>query len=159
MRSKVFLTMVLIFGLSTVGCDKTRDFAVNVDRVAGYLDTAGALVASQVESGAISKQTGVAVVETLQQVNRLNGELITEGRNYLAPDGSLRLTGDGQARLMAIVVSAKRVISARLADPAFTSLEESKRAEITKNLRQVETILALLGETIKTAKLVKGGTR
>ena len=159
MRSKVFLTMVLIFGLSTVGCDKTRDFAVNVDRVAGYLDTAGALVASQVESGTISKETGVRVVETLQQVNRLNGELITEGRNYLAPDGSLRLTGDGQARLMAIVVSARRVISARLADPAFTSLEESKRAEITKNLRQVETILALLGETIKTAKLVKGGTR
>jgi len=159
MKSKIFLTMVLVFGLSTVGCDKTKDFAVNVDRVAGYLDTAGALVASQVESGAISKQTGVAVVETLQQVNRLNGELITEGRNYLAPDGSLRLTGDGQARLMAIVVSAKRVISARLADPAFTSLEESKRAEITKNLRQVETILALLGETIKTAKLVKGGTR
>ena len=159
MKSKIFLTMVLVFGLSTVGCDKTKDFAVNVDRVAGYLDTAGALVASQVESGAISKQTGVAVVETLQQVNRLNGELITEGRNYLAPDGSLRLTGDGQARLMAIVVSAKRVISARLADPAFTSLEESKRAEITKNLRQVETILALLGETIKTAKIVKGGTR
>ena len=159
MRSKIFLTMVLIFGLSTSGCDKTRDFAVNVDRVAGYLDTAGALVASQVESGTISKQTGVAVVETLQQVNRLNGELITEGRNYLATDGSLRLTGDGQARLLAIVVSARRVISARLADPAFTSLEESKRAEITKNLRQVETILALLGETIKTAKLVKGGTR
>ena len=159
MRSKIFLTMVLIFGLSTSGCDKTRDFAVNVDRVAGNLDTAGALVASQVESGTISKQTGVAVVETLQQVNRLNGELITEGRNYLATDGSLRLTGDGQARLLAIVVSARRVISARLADPEFTSLEESKRAEITKNLRQVETILALLGETIKTAKLVKGGTR
>lgn len=157
MRSKIFLTVVLIFGLSTAGCDKTRDFAVNVDRVAGYLDTAGALVASQVESGTISKQTGVRVVETLQQVNRLNGELITEGRNYLTPDGSLRLTGDGQARLMAIVVSARRVISARLADPEFTNLEESKRAEITKNLRQVETILALLGETIKTAKIVKGG--
>ena len=159
MRSKIFLTMVLIAGLSAAGCDKTKDFAVNVDRVGGYLDTAGALVASQVESGTISKQTGVAVVETLQQVNRLNGELITEGRNYLTADGSLRLTGDGQARLMAIVVSARRVISARLADPEFTSLEESKRAEITKNLRQVETILALLGETIKTAKLVKGGTR
>lgn len=157
MTSKIFLMMVLMFGLSTAACDKTKEFAVNVDRVAGYLDTAGALVASQVESGTISKQTGVAVVETLQQVNRLNGELIAEGRNYLVPDGSLRLTGDGQARLMAIVVSARRVISARLADPEFTSLEESKRAEITKNLRQVETILALLGETIKTAKIVKGG--
>lgn len=157
MASKFFLIALMIIVGSGETCDKSKDFAVNVDRVAGYLDTAGALVSSQVESGTISKATGARIVEDLQQVNRLNGDLIATARGYLSPDGSLRLTGDGQARLLAIVSSARQVITARLSDPEFTKLSDSQRSEIVRNLRQVETILALLDETIRTTKILKGG--
>lgn len=157
MASKFLMIALLLVSGSAATCDKSQQFATNVDRVAGYLDTAGALVSSQVETGTISKETGARIVEDLQQVNRLNGDLISTARGYLTPDGSLRLTGDGQARLLAIVSSARQVITARLADPEFTKLSDNQRTEIGRNLRQVETILALLDETIRTAKLVKGG--
>lgn len=157
MASKFLMIALLLVSGSAATCDKSQQFATNVDRVAGYLDTAGALVSSQVETGTISKETGARIVKDLQQVNRLNGDLISTARGYLTPDGSLRLTGDGQARLLAIVSSARQVITARLADPEFTKLSDNQRTEIGRNLRQVETILALLDETIRTAKLVKGG--
>lgn len=150
----LIIALLLVTGSA---CDKSKQFAVNVDRIAGYIDSAGALVASQVETGTISRETGARIVADLRQVNRLNGDLISTARGYLTPDGSLRLTGDGQARLLAIVSSARQVITSRLSDPDFTNLSDGQRAEIARNLRQVETILVLLDETIRTAKILKGG--
>lgn len=157
MASRFLLIALLLLTGSAATCDKSKQFAVSVDRVAGYLDTAGALVASQVETGTISREIGARIVSDLRQVNRLNGDLISTARGYLTPDGSLRLTGDGQARLLAIVSSARQVITSRLSDPDFTNLSDGQRAEIARNLRQVETILVLLDETIRTAKILKGG--
>lgn len=155
MTSKFMMIALLL--VTGSACDKSKQFAVSVDRVAGYLDTAAALVSSQVETGTISRETGARIVADLRQVNRLNGDLISTARGYLTPDGSLRLTGDGQSRLLAIVSSARQVVTSRLSDPEFTKLSDGQRAEIARNLRQVETILVLLDETIRTAKLVKGG--
>ena len=141
----------------TSACDRSRELAANLDRTAGYLDTAGALVANQVTAGTISTSTGSAIVADLRQVNRLNADLISTARGYLAADGSLRLTGDGQARLLAIVGSARQVISSRLLDPEFSKLSPSARLEIERNLREVEKLLELVTETIQTAKLLKEG--
>lgn len=152
--SIIALSLLLVV---TSACDRSRELAANLDRTAGYLDTAAALVANQVTAGTISETTGAAIVTDLRQVNRLNADLISTARGYLTADGSLRLTGDGQARLLAIVGSARQVISSRLSDPEFSKLTPSARVEIERNLREVEKLLALVTETIKTARLLKGG--
>lgn len=154
-RNRILLPALSALLVITSACDRSRELAANLDRVAGYLDTSRAVVAASVAAGAISTDTGEEIVQDLQQINRLNGDLITTARGYVGPDGRLRLDGDGQAKLLAIVGSARAVVVGRLADPEFSKLTQAQRVEIERNLRQVEAILGLISETIRTAKLVR----
>jgi len=154
MTSKLLILALVIVTGTAATCDKSKQLAINLDRTSGYLDTVGALVANQVTAGTISENTGAAIVADLRQINRLNADLISTAREYLTADGSLRLTGDGQTRLLALVGSARQVISSRLSDPEFSKLSPAARQDIERNLREVERLFALVTETIKTARLL-----
>lgn len=155
MHRKIFPGLLTI-ALFVVGCDQSRAIATNLNRVTGYLNSVGAFVDGQVSAGQMSPSTGFAIVTDLQQLNRLNGDLINTAQDYLRPDGKLALTGNGQQKLVLIVGSARGLVSNRLRDPEFSKLTNEQRQAIESNLKTIDTLLQLTLETIKAAKLIKG---
>lgn len=152
---------LLCFVLSGVvmlsGCDNSgRQLALNLDRAAGYIGTATALIERQVTAGTLSPATAERLAADLQQLNRLNGDLIAAVRPLKSADGSrLVIEGDSRARLLAILTAARRVVVSRLEDPEFLTLAETQRREITAIYTQIETLIQLSAEIVQTAKAVK----
>jgi hypothetical protein len=139
------------------GCDNSgRHLALNLDRAAGYIGTATALIERQVTAGTLSPATAERLAGDLQQLNRLNGDLIAAVRPLKSADGSrLALQGDSRARLLAILTAARRVVVSRLEDPDFLTLADTQRREITAIYTQIETLIQLSVEIVQTAKGVK----
>ena len=152
------LGLIVLVGLSGAACnDKGKQFAATTDRVAGYVGTGLILVDQYTSTGQMSNETGVAIVTVLRQVNTLNGQLVTEAKTYVQPDGSLALTGDGQAKLLAILASSTNIINTLTNDPRVLALPDTQKAQINALVVNLGATIATLGELVKTVKLVKGG--
>lgn len=152
---------LLCFVLSGVvmlsGCDNSgRQLGLNLDRAAGYIGTATNLIERQATAGTLSPKTAERLAGDLQQLNRLNGDLIAAVRPLKSADGSrLALDGDSRARLLAILTAARRVVVSRLEDPDFLTLADNQRREITAIYTQIETLIQLSAEIVQSAKGVK----
>lgn len=152
------LGLIVLVGLSGTACnDKGKQFAATTDRVAGYVGTGLILVDQYTSTGQMSAETGVVIVTVLRQVNTLNGQLVTEAKTYVQPDGSLALTGDGQAKLLAILASSTNIINTLTNDPRVLALPDTQKAQINALVVNLGATIATLGELVKTVKLVKGG--
>lgn len=154
---RITLYALLIFSCVSFGCsDQGRQFAATTDRIAGYVGTGLIIVDQQTTTGQMSPETGVAIVTALRSVNTLNGQLVAEAKQYVDKDGNLRLTGDGQAKLLKILDSSQAVVNTLLNDTRVTSMEPAKREQITSVVANIGATIASLGELVKTAKLAKG---
>ncbi len=154
----LFLGLIVLVGLSGAACsDQGKQFAATTDRVAGYVGTGLILVDQYTSTGQMSNETGAAIVTVLRQVNTLNGQLVAEAKTYVQPDGNLALTGDGQAKLLAILASSTNVINTLTNDPRVLALPDGQKTQINALTANLGATIATLGELIKTVKLVKGG--
>ena len=152
------LGLIVLVGLSGVACnDKGKQFAATTDRVAGYVGTGLILVDQYTSTGQMSAETGVAIVTVLRQVNTLNGQLVTEAKTYVQPDGTLALTGDGQQKLLNILASSTNIINTLTNDPRVLALPDTQKAQINALVVNLGATIATLGELVKTVKIVKGG--
>ena len=149
-------SLLVIFALGgtllLTGCDKAKEFAKATDRVAGYVGVGHAIVARQTATGEMTAATGLVIVDVLTQINTLNGALIVEAKKYQTADGNLALTGEGKAKLLAIVGSSKTIVQSLVNNPAISDLSPTKRQEITllaTNLTDTITALATLIEAVK----------
>jgi uncharacterized lipoprotein len=151
------LLCVVLSGVLMSGCDNSgRQLALNLDRAAGYIGTATTLIERQVTAGTLSPKTAERLAGDLQQLNRLNGDLIAAVRPLKSAEGSrLALDGDSRARLLAILTAARRVVVSRLKDPEFLTLADNQRREITAIYTQIETLIQLSSEIVQSAKGVK----
>ena len=156
MRKASFLILIAISTMLGGCSDEGKQFAATTDRIAGYVGTGLILVDQQTSTGQMSAETGVAIVTALRSVNTLNGQLVTEAKQYVDANGNLKLTGDGQAKLLKILDSSQAVVNTLLNDTRVTSMEPAKREQITSVVANIGATIASLGELVKTAKLAKG---
>jgi hypothetical protein len=124
--------------------------------VAGYVGTGLILVDQYTSTGQMSAETGVAIVTVLRQINTLNGQLVTEAKTYVQPDGSLALTGDGQQKLLNILASSTSIVNTLTNDPRVLGLPDTQKTQINALVGNLGATIATLGELVKTVKLVKG---
>lgn len=156
MKLRFSILCMMVFLLA--GCDKSKEFAKSLDRVSGYIETGLALVDRQTAIGQMDKSTGLAAATALKEVNTLNGELIAEAKKYKSADGQrLELTGDGKAKLLAIVGSSRTVATNLLNNPDFLKTSPEKRAQLTSLVRDLADTLAALAELVAAIKPT-GGT-
>ncbi len=156
MKLRFSILCMMVFLLA--GCDKSKEFAKSLDRVSGYVETGLALVDRQTAIGQMDKSTGLAAATALKEVNTLNGELIAEAKKYKSADGQrLELTGDGKAKLLAIVGSSRTVATNLLNNPDFLKTSPEKRAQLTSLVRDLADTLAALAELVAAIKPT-GGT-
>ena len=156
MRKASFLILIAISTMFGGCSDEGKQFAATTDRIAGYVGTGLIIVDQQTSTGQMSAETGVAIVTALRSVNTLNGQLVTEAKQYVDANGNLKLTGDGQAKLLKILDSSQAVVNTLLNDTRVISMEPTKREQITSVVANIGATIASLGELVKTAKLAKG---
>ena len=157
MRKASFLILIAISTMFGGCSDEGKQFAATADRIAGYVGTGLIIVDQQTSTGQMSPETGVAIVTALRSVNTLNGQLVAEAKQYVDANGNLKLTGDGQAKLLKILDSSQAVVNTLLNDTRVISMEATKREQITSVVANIGATIASLGELVKTAKLAKGG--
>lgn len=152
----LMLGLIVLVGLSASACnDKGKQFAATTDRVAGYVGTGLLLVDQYTAAGQMSPETGTAIVTILRQVNTLNGQLVAEGKRYVQPDGGLKLTGDGQQQLLAIVATSTSLANTLINDPRVLALPDGQRKQITMLVVNLSSTVLSIGELIKTIKTVE----
>lgn len=152
--------LILIFSmiLFLAGCDKSKEFAKSLDRVSGYVDTGLQLIDRQTAAGQMSKETGIAAATALQEINTFNGQLIAETKKYQSADGQrLELTGDGKAKILAIVQSSKTVATNLLNNPDFLKTPEEKRRQLTLLVRDISETITALAELAAAIKPTPAG--
>lgn len=157
MRKASFLILIAISTMFGGCSDEGKQFAATTDRIAGYVGTGLIIVDQQTSTGQMSAETGVAIVTALRSVNTLNGQLVAEAKQYVDANGNLKLTGDGQAKLLQILDSSQAIVNTLLNDTRVVSMEPAKREQITSVVANIGATIASLGELVKTAKLAKGG--
>jgi hypothetical protein len=157
-RNTSKIAVALLVAVAVVGsaCDKDKEFAKLNARVAGYLDIGIALVDRQTASGQMSPATGIKVIETLNLVNTINGQLIAESRLYLAPDGkSLTFDANGKAKVLQIVESGQRTLTNLLNSPEFASIPDGQKRAWLDLINNLTLTFATLHDVVQTAKEVK----
>ena len=153
-------SLFLLIAVSTMfgGCsDQGKQFAATTDRIAGYVGTGLIIVDQQTSTGQMSPETGVAIVTALRSVNTLNGQVVDEAKKYVDENGNLKLTGDGQDKLLKILDSSTVVVNGLINDERVLSLQPTQRQQITLVAMNIGATIASLTELVKTAKLAKGG--
>lgn len=156
MHKLSLLVLITLTSLFTGCSDEGKQFAATTDRIAGYVGTGLIIVDQQTSTGQMTPETGVAIVTALRSVNTLNGQLVTEAKQYVDANGNLKLTGDGQSKLLKILDSSQAVVNTLLNDTRVISMEPAKREQITTVVANIGATIASLGELVKTAKLAKG---
>jgi len=147
--------LVAVIALGAAGCDKDKEFAKLNARVAGYLDIGIALVDRQTASGQMSAQSGLAVINALNVVNEINGQLIAESRLYLAPDGKgLQFNANGKAKVLQIIESGQRTLTNLLNSPEFASIPDGQKNAWLDLLNNLTLTFTTLHDVVKTAKEV-----
>lgn len=147
--------LVAVIALGAAGCDKDKEFPKLNARVAGYLDIGIALVDRQTASGQMSAQSGLAVINALNVVNEINGQLIAESRLYLAPDGKgLQFNANGKAKVLQIIESGQRTLTNLLNSPEFASIPDGQKNAWLDLLNNLTLTFTTLHDVVKTAKEV-----
>jgi len=152
------IAVALLVAVAVVGsaCDKDREFAKLNARVAGYLDVGIQLVDKQTASGQMSPATGIKIIETLNLVNTINGQLVDESKRYLTPDGkALAFDPAGKAKVLQIVESGQRSLTALLDSPEFAAIPADKRKAWTSLINDLVLTFNTFAEVVQTAKEVK----
>ncbi len=154
--SKIAVALLVAVAVLGSACDKDREFAKLNARVAGYLDVGIQLVDKQTASGQMSPATGLKIIETLNLVNTINGQLIDESKRYLTPDGkALAFDPAGKAKVLQIVESGQRSLTALLESPEFASIPADKRKAWIDLIGNLTLTFNTLGDVVRTAKEVK----
>ncbi len=157
-RNTSRIAVALLVAVAVLGsaCDKDREFAKLNARVAGYLDVGIQLVDKQTASGQMSPAAGLKVIDTLNLVNTINGQLVDESRRYLTADGkSLAFDSAGKAKVLQIVQSGQRSLTALLESPEFASIPADKRKAWVTLINDLVLTFNTLAEVVQTAKEVK----
>ena len=154
---RVSLALIALIALTSACSDQGKQFAATTDRIAGYVGTGLIIVDQQTSTGQMSAETGVAIVTALRSVNTLNGQVVDEAKKYVDENGNLKLTGDGQDKLLKILDSSTVVVNGLVNDERVLSLQPTQRQQITLVAMNIGATIASLTELVKTAKLAKGG--
>ena len=152
------IAVALLVAVTVVGsaCDKDREFAKLNARVAGYLDVGIQLVDKQTTGGQMSAATGLKIIETLNLVNTINGQLVDESKRYLTPDGkSLAFDPAGKTKVLQIVESGQRSLTTLLESPEFAAIPADKRKAWVTLINDLTLTFATLADVVQTAKEVK----
>lgn len=154
--SRIAVALLVAVAVLGSACDKDREFAKLNARVAGYLDVGIQLVDKQTTSGQMSPATGLKVIETLNLVNTINGQLIDESKRYLTADGKvLAFDPAGKAKVLQIVESGQRSLTALLESPEFAAIPADKRKAWIDLIGNLTLTFNTLGDVVRTAKEVK----
>lgn len=153
--SKIAVALLVAVAVLGTACDKDKEFAKLNARVAGYLEIGLQLVDKQTASGQMSPAAGLKVIDTLNLINTINGQLIDESRRYLTADGkSLAFDPAGKTKVLQIVESGQRSLTALLESPEFASIPADKRKAWVTLLNDLTLTFATLADVVKTAKEV-----
>ena len=154
--SKIAVALLVAVAVAGSACDKDKEFVKLNARVAGYLDIGLQLVDKQTASGQMSPAAGLKVIETLNLVNTINGQLIDESKRYLTPDGkALAFDPAGKARVLQIVESGQRSLTALLDSPEFAAIPADKRKAWISLINDLTLTFATLADVVQTAKEVR----
>jgi hypothetical protein len=154
-QAAILLPLIGLLALGSASCDRSKQLAASTDRVAGYVAAGLAIVDRQTTTGEMTPETGIAIVTTLRVVNTLNANLITEGKKYLDNNGNLRLDGDGQQKLLAILATSQSTIQTLINDPRITKLSPESRAKWSALTNDLGQTISVIAELVKTAKVTR----
>ena len=154
--SRIAVALLVAVAVLGSACDKDKEFAKLNARVAGYLDVGIQLVDKQTTGGQMSPATGLKIIETLNLVNTINGQLVDESKRYLTPDGkALAFDPAGKAKVLQIVESGQRSLTALLESPEFAAIPADKRKAWIDLIGNLTLTFNTLGDVVRTAKEVK----
>ena len=154
--SRIAAALLVAVAVLGTACDKDKEFAKLNARVAGYLDIGLQLVDKQTASGQMSPAAGLKVIDTLNLINTINGQLIDESRRYLTADGkSLAFDSAGKTKVLQIVESGQRSLTTLLESPEFASIPADKRKAWVTLINDLTLTFATLADVVNTAKEVR----
>ena len=124
--------------------------------MAGYLEIGLQLVDRQTANGQMSPAAGLKVIDTLNLINTINGQLIDESRRYLTTDGkSLAFDSAGKTKVLQIVESGQRSLTTLLESPEFATIPADKRKAWISLINDLTLTFATLADVVQTAKEVR----
>ena len=154
-----YFLLTVIFGLclAGAGCDKGKELAKTTSRIAGYIDTGTQIVDRQTAAGRMSKESGLAIAETLLKVNAINQQLIVESKQYIQPDGNLALPEDAKSKYVALIGTATTLTTGLLTDPRITALPDTERQKWVVFVTDLSDTFKLLGSFINSRNNTQEG--
>ena len=153
--SRIAVALLVAVVVLGTACDKDKEFVKLNARVAGYLEIGLQLVDRQTANGQMSPAAGLKVIDTLNLINTINGQLIDESRRYLTTDGkSLAFDSAGKTKVLQIVESGQRSLTTLLESPEFASIPADKRKTWISLINDLTLTFATLADVVKTAKEV-----
>ena len=153
--SRIAVALLVAVVVLGTACDKDKEFVKLNARVAGYLEIGLQLVDKQTASGQMSPAAGLKVIDTLNLINTINGQLIDESRRYLTADGkSLAFDPAGKTKVLQIVESGQRSLTTLLESPEFASIPADKRKAWVTLINDLTLTFNTLAEVVQTAKEV-----
>ena len=149
-RQIAVLGLLLLTIAAGSACDKSKEFAKNADRIAGYVATGIDIAEKDLPSGSNAQ---IQTLITLRAVNTINGEITAEAKKYVSADGKrLELTGAGKDKLLRIIGSGNTTIQALLKNEDFLSLPVEKRAKITSTINDLMETFTVMVELVGAVK-------
>jgi len=153
----LLLTAILGLCLAGAGCDKGKELAKTTSRIAGYIDTGTQIIDRQTAAGRMSKESGLAIAETLLKLNAINQQLIVESKQYVQPDGNLALPEDAKSKYVALIGTATTLTTGLLTDPRITALPDVERQKWVVFVTDLSDTFKLLGSFINSRNNTQGG--
>jgi len=142
---------LLLLTVAGSACDKSKEFAKNADRIAGYVATGIDIAEKDLPSGSNAQ---IQTLTALRAINTINGEITAEAKKYISADGKkFEMTGAGKDKILQILGSGNTTIQALLKNEEFLSLPAEKRAKITStinDLTETFTVMVELVDAVKT---------
>ena len=153
----LLLTAILGLCLAGAGCDKGKELAKTTSRIAGYIDTGTQIIDRQTAAGRISKESGLAIAETLLKLNAINQQLIVESKQYVQPDGSLALPEDAKSKYVALIGTATTLTTGLLTDPRVAALPDTERQKWVVFVTDLSDTFKLLASFVNSKNNTQGG--
>ena len=154
--SRIAVALLVAVAILGTACDKDKEFVKLNARVAGYLEIGLQLVDRQTANGQMSPAAGLKVIDTLNLINTINGQLIDESRRYLTTDGkSLAFDSAGKTKVLQIVESGQRSLTTLLESPEFATIPADKRKAWISLINDLTLTFATLADVVQTAKEVR----
>lgn len=151
MRRQIAILGLLLLTIAGSACDKSKEFAKNADRIAGYVATGIDIAEKDLPSGSNAQ---IQTLTALRAINTINGEITAEAKKYVSADGKkFEMTGAGKDKILQILASGNVTIQNLLKNEDFLSLPAEKRAKITStinDLTETFTVMVELVDAVKT---------